>query len=110
MWENKEESDELKKILEEAGGKDLMDVHSAINDLQKKKEKIQSELNIIEQMKRQAEADFEERKKQLIILDEDLLMESFALYKPHFDFLSSEEFKEVRRYSRSAKGTYKKRR
>ena len=89
----RKESDELKKILEEAGGKDLMDVHSAINDLQKKKEKIQSELNIIEQMKRQAEADFEERKNQLIILDEDLLMESFALYKPHFDFLSSEEFK-----------------
>lgn len=89
----KNENEELKKILEEAGGKDLIDVHSVILDMQKKKEKIQSELYTIEQMKRQAEEAFEEKKKQLIIMDEDILMESFALYKPHFEFTNSEEYK-----------------
>lgn len=89
----KNENEELKRILEEAGGKELIDIYSTINAMQKKKEKMQGELNNIEQLKKQAEVSFEEKKKQLIIMDEDILMESFALYKPHFEFINSDEYK-----------------
>ena len=33
------------------------------------------------------------RKKEIIVLDEEILLESFALYKPKFKFLTSEEYK-----------------
>jgi hypothetical protein len=33
------------------------------------------------------------RKKEVIVLDEEILLESFALYKPKFKFLTSEEYK-----------------
>lgn len=89
----KSENEELKRILEEAGGKELIDIYSTINVMQKKIEKMQGELNNIEQLKKQAEVSFEEKKKQLIIMDEDILMESFALYKPHFEFINSDEYK-----------------
>jgi len=34
-----------------------------------------------------------QKKNQLIVLDEELMLESFALYKPKFNFLTSEEYK-----------------
>jgi hypothetical protein len=33
------------------------------------------------------------RKKEIIVLDDEILLESFALYKPKFKFLTSEEYK-----------------
>ena len=33
------------------------------------------------------------RKKEIIVLDEEILLESFALYKPKFKFQTSEEYK-----------------
>ena len=33
------------------------------------------------------------RKKEIIVLDDDILLESFALYKPQFKFQTSEEYK-----------------
>ena len=33
------------------------------------------------------------RKKEIIVLDDEILLESFALYKPKFKFQTSEEYK-----------------
>jgi hypothetical protein len=33
------------------------------------------------------------RKKEIVVLDDEILLESFALYKPKFKFLTSEEYK-----------------
>ncbi|MBK7894995.1 MAG: DUF4041 domain-containing protein [Anaerolineaceae bacterium] len=34
-----------------------------------------------------------EKSKELLVIDEDMLLESFALYKPKFSFQSSDEYK-----------------
>ena len=39
------------------------------------------------------EKQIELRRKEVIVLDEDILLESFALYKPKFKFQTSEEYK-----------------
>lgn len=42
---------------------------------------------------KQLDLELADKKKQIIVIDEEILLESFALYKPKFTFTKSEEYK-----------------
>ncbi|MAT41390.1 MAG: ATPase [Anaerolineaceae bacterium] len=76
----------------------------AIKDLEIQKEKTKNETHaaLAEFEKRKLAFDqvlaeltkqIELRKKEIIVLDDEILLESFALYKPQFKFQTSEEYK-----------------
>jgi hypothetical protein len=98
------ERDSLKKALEDTDKMEYHQLKQAIEDLCVQKEKALQETQ-------SAQADFAKRrqgfdqqlaelakqidvrKNEIIVLDEEILLESFALYKPKFNFLTSEEYK-----------------
>ena len=98
------ERDFLKKALEDVDKMEYLQLKQAIEDLCAQKEKALQETQAaqVEFTKRWQDFDqqlkelakqAELRKKEIIVLDEEILLESFALYKPKFKFLTSEEYK-----------------
>jgi len=98
------ERDALKKALEDTDKMEYHQLKLAIEDLCVQKEKTLQEAQAAqaEFAKRRQGFDrqladlakqVELRKKEIIVLDEEILLESFALYKPKFKFLTSEEYK-----------------
>ena len=63
---------------------ELEKMHAALNDSLGKK---QNELRHIDE-------EIKSRRKDLIVLDEELLVQEFGLYKPQFEFASSLDYKE----------------
>jgi hypothetical protein len=101
----KKENAELKELLQKLGATDAIEIKKSV-DLLKTEElgymdKIKKlKLEIIEEEKKKSDElkklEFElgEKKKQIISIDEDLMLESFSLYTPHFSFQTSEEYKQ----------------
>ena len=98
------ERDSLKKTLEDTGKIEYHQLQQAIDGLCAQKEKALQEAQEAqtELMKRRQSFDqqlmelakqIDLRKKEIVVLDEEILLESFALYKPKFKFLTSEEYK-----------------
>jgi len=65
----------------------------AIQDFQATQAEITKRKQGFDQHLAELAKQIELRKKEIIVLDEELLLESFALYKPKFKFLTSEEYK-----------------
>lgn len=99
-----EERDFLKSALADTDKMAYHQLKQAIENIGLQKEKTNQELQM-------AQAEFEKRKqkfnqqlselgkqielrkKEIIVLDDEILLESFALYKPQFKFQTSEEYK-----------------
>ena len=88
------EINKLKESLQSLGGLELVDVEKrifeekanleALNDAEKKKE---DDIKSLEQK-------IAELQQQVLVVDEVLLLESFAIYTPKFSLTSSDEYKE----------------
>jgi hypothetical protein len=100
----KKERDSLKKALEDTDKMEYHQLKQAIEDLCVQKEKALQEANSaqaefakrrqgFDQQLAELEKQIDLRKREIIVLDEEILLESFALYKPKFKFLTSEEYK-----------------
>lgn len=98
------ERDELKIVLADIDKMEYYQLKQAIKDLEIQKEKTKNETHaaLAEFEKRKLAFDqvlaeltkqIELRKKEIIVLDDEILLESFALYKPQFKFQTSEEYK-----------------
>jgi hypothetical protein len=98
------ERDALKKALEDTDKMEYHQLRQAIEDLCVQKEKALQETKAAEaefakrrqgfdQQLAELAKQIDSRKKEIIVLDEEILLESFALYKPKFKFLTSEEYK-----------------
>ena len=98
------ERDSLKQSLKEIEKLDYFQLKQAIQRLSAEKtSKIQDfqalqddcnrKINEAKQKISALEKQILQKTEELIVLDEDLLLESFALYKPKFKFLTSEEYK-----------------
>ena len=87
----KAENEELKKMMtpemQEAINiqTHIKELNTTCNDLEKQISKRQKELDKLS-------SKIEEKKKSLIILDDEILYQDFGLYKPFFDFTTSEEY------------------
>ena len=98
------ERNALRKVMAETDKMEYHQLKQAIADLNAQKEKARLDLQQFDdwfaKRKQNAEQQMSEvanqielRKKQIIVLDEEILLESFALYKPQFKFQTSEEYR-----------------
>ena len=98
------ERDSLKKAFEDVDKIEYLQLKQAIQDLCAQKEKALQETQAaqaeftkrwqsFDQQLKELLKEIDLRKKEIIVLDEEILLESFALYKPKFNFLTSEEYK-----------------
>lgn len=90
----KKENEKLHLLINEMGAGDALTVKNKIDSLEKEKYILENEINKLNTSKQTLETTIENKQKEIIVLDEDILLESFALYKPKFKFQSSEEYKE----------------
>lgn len=104
LQKTQQENDVLKSTLAEMGHMDAATLKAAITDLEARKsraeqEAIKAEQNVawkrdnlraqIAELERQIES----KKQELIILDEELLLQNFAFYRPKFGLESSDAYK-----------------
>ncbi|PKL62875.1 MAG: DUF4041 domain-containing protein [Methanomicrobiales archaeon HGW-Methanomicrobiales-2] len=89
----KKEIEELKSYFNQFQGMDPIQLNNAINklktdiqNLELNKQKSQNEINQVEQ-------ELNKLRMQIVSSDEEITLESFALYKPHFAFHNSHEYK-----------------
>ena len=98
------ERDSLKTALADTDKMEHHQLKQAIEDLCVQKEKALQETQAaqaeftkrwqgFDQELKELAKQVDLRKKEIIVLDEEILLESFALYKPKFKFLTSEEYK-----------------
>lgn len=89
----KKENEKLNNIFQELGAGDaiklkekMLEYEKAISEAKAQLQNIKTEYSTIEEQLKQ-------KQSEVIVIDEELLLESFALYKPKFKFLSSDEYK-----------------
>jgi Domain of unknown function (DUF4041)/T5orf172 domain len=98
------ERDSLKSALADTDKMEYHQLKQAIENLGLQKEKANQDLQAaqaeftkrwqgFDQQLKELAKEIELRKKEIIVLDEEILLESFALYKPQFKFQTSEEYK-----------------
>lgn len=98
------ERDSLKSALADTDKMEYHQLKQAIENLGLQKEKANQDLQEaqteftkrwqgFDQQLNELAKQIELRKKEIIVLDDDILLESFALYKPQFKFQTSEEYK-----------------
>ncbi|MFZ2950564.1 MAG: DUF4041 domain-containing protein [Desulfuromonadaceae bacterium] len=88
------ENAQIKSVLTEMKALDLMEIGKMIEDAEKE---LADKNKSCEDMAKTNEAlhnEYEEKRLQILVIEEHLLLESFALYLPKFSFTSSTEYKD----------------
>jgi hypothetical protein len=100
----KAERDSLKQVLSQTERMSILELQSAIAVLEERKKKfVQEAVNMdaalmkrkqaLEQQIDELDQQIEAKKKQLIVLDDAILLQSFGFYEPKYDLQSSELYK-----------------
>ena len=92
--ELKEEIKELKKLLNPEQ-QEIANLVKEIDKLKLEKDKISKEIDKLLSKKQDLSNKIKLKKKDLILLDDEILMQEFGLYKPIYDFKSSEKYKQA---------------
>lgn len=92
--ELKEEIKELKKLLNPEQ-QEIANLVKEIDKLKLEKDKISKEVDKLFNKKQELSNKIKLKKKDLILLDDEILMQEFGLYKPIYDFESSEKYKQA---------------
>ncbi len=91
--ELKKEIDELKRILKPEHN-DILILKSEIEKLVIEKNEISKKINELSSERKELLKEISKRKNEIIILDDEILMQEFGLYKPLYDFESSDIYKQ----------------
>ncbi|EDS80336.1 DUF4041 domain-containing protein [Clostridium perfringens] len=91
--ELKKEINELKRILKPEHN-DILTLKSEIEKLVIEKNEISEKINELNNERKELLKEISKRKNEIIILDDEILMQEFGLYKPLYDFESSDIYKE----------------
>lgn len=89
----KKENEQLVSFIKEIGAEDALAVKNKIVEYEAIKENLKKECAKLTEENKLIEKQIGEKQKEIIVLDEEILLESFALYKPKYSFLSSDEYK-----------------
>ena len=89
----KRENEQLHTLINEMGAGDAVAVKEKIAEYEQKLKKIISEKDAQNAILADLKQQIQSKKNELIEIDDAILFESFALYKPRFKFLTSEEYK-----------------
>lgn len=85
------ERNELRKVMKEIGGLDLMEIKKEIDKIEESKStKLQDIENCINNITA-LELEIKNRKNEIVELDEEILLQSFGLYKPRYEYLKTSE-------------------
>jgi len=91
--EVKKENERLRALIEQIGASDAIGVQNHIEQLRAEENNyVARNIEILKEIEK-AETLLSEKEAGLISIDDTLLLESFALYKPHFAFQDSAEYK-----------------
>lgn len=104
LEQTQQERDSLKRVLAETDRMTFAELKAAIAQLEEQKAKANQELErlktmyfnakqIVDQKISDLNNEVEAKKKQVIVLDEELLLQSFGFYKLHYDLQNSEMYK-----------------
>ncbi len=89
----KRENETLKVLIQEMGAGDAITVKHKIEEFQNCLEELNNKRQSLEKIIRSLDDTIKEKTAEILVLDDEILLESFALYKPKFSFLLSEEYK-----------------
>ncbi|MDX9913890.1 MAG: DUF4041 domain-containing protein [Candidatus Moranbacteria bacterium] len=89
----KKENEKLQILLNQLGAGDAVVVQRKIDELQKEQNALTANNECLRSDQEKLTTQIAEKKNQLIVLEEELMLEDFALYKPKFNFNSSDEYK-----------------
>jgi hypothetical protein len=92
--EIKKENIELKELLQKIGATDAIEVKKRIEMLKSEETQLLERKKQFSETIQKLDLEINEKKKQIIAIDEELMLESFAFYKPQFSFQTSDEFKQ----------------
>ena len=99
------ENENLHKKLKELGALDLFNVKDEIRKADEQLEQTKQDISRKELDLALVRKEIEDKRKEVLVVEETLLLESFALYLPKFVFTSSEEYKakldEIREHQKS---------
>ena len=87
------EKTKLEALLKENGSLTLLQVKEKISVAESELAKCNNIISERENTISELQKIIEDKKSQILVLEESLLLESFALYLPKFKFVSSEEYK-----------------
>lgn len=77
--------EKLERKLSQLG--DLADLNSVVQKLETKRKDLDANLSILEK-------EYTNKKEKLIVMEDDIQVQEFGLYKPTYDFASSLDYKE----------------
>ncbi|XZL18872.1 DUF4041 domain-containing protein [Clostridium perfringens] len=83
----------MKRILKPEHN-DILTLKSEIEKLVIEKNEISEKINELNNERKELLKEISKRKNEIIILDDEILMQEFGLYKPLYDFESSDIYKE----------------
>lgn len=89
----KKENEKLLSLINEMGAGDAIAVKNKIEEYQQALNKLSSEKELLGTQILALNREIKQKKAELIVLDDEILFESFALYKPKFAFQTSDEYK-----------------
>ena len=89
----REENERLKSVMTPEL-QDAAKLQAVLDELHGKVSKLQSELQIKQNELLHVESAINAKKSQLVVLDDEILVQEFGLYRPTFDFASSLDYKE----------------
>ncbi len=89
----KKENEKLLALINEMGAGDAISVKNKIEEYQQILSKLSEEKDSLNTAILSLSNEINNKKAEIIVLDDEILLESFALYKPKFAFQTSEEYK-----------------
>jgi hypothetical protein len=85
---------QLKATVNEIGAGDALKLKEAIQSYEQQAKALRAKLDELKQRHDEIEQTLNEKRSALVVLDDELLLESFALYRPKFPFTNSTQYKE----------------
>ncbi|GHT71776.1 hypothetical protein FACS1894110_25350 [Spirochaetia bacterium] len=83
----------LQGIIDEIGARDAITVKRKIEEYQEKEIILNDTIVALNDKINRLDAEIKEKNNDILVTDEKLMLESFALYEPKFKFLTSDEYK-----------------
>jgi hypothetical protein len=89
----KQENEKLQSLINEMGAGDAIAVKNKIAEYQKILNTLSTQREALNANILSLNKEIEDKNAEIIVLDDEILFESFALYKPKFAFQTSDEYK-----------------
>jgi len=73
--------------------RDIVSLQTQISELEQKKSGLSENINALTQRALSLNKDISDKQKEIIQLDEEILLQSFGLYKPNYEFTNAEKYR-----------------